>query len=176
MAEENQLDPQSVAVITALSRPRLTPYLVASRGKEREALKLYQWNIDVSGATYEALHMFEVFLRNAMDTELRPWNQAQTDDIGRHHSLEWLLDPARLLKRLVGANLERAKTQAQTAKRSQMPRGNQITHDDVLAQLSFGTWRYLLPDRDPGRQLLWTDALYRAFPNLCGSPNELLFA
>jgi hypothetical protein len=43
----------------------------------------------------------------------------------------------------------------------------------VLAQLTFGTWRYLLPDRDPGRRLLWRDALHRGFPNL-GVPEAVL--
>jgi hypothetical protein len=32
-------------------------------------------------------------------------------------------------------------------------------HPDVLAQLSFGTWRFLLPSNDPGRELLWNQAI-----------------
>jgi hypothetical protein len=44
-----------------------------------------------------------------------------------------------------------------------------VAHPDIVAQLSFGTWRYLLPDRDLGRQRLWTDALHAAFPHLNGT-------
>ncbi|GAA1111414.1 hypothetical protein GCM10009630_05640 [Kribbella jejuensis] len=29
----------------------------------------------------------------------------------------------------------------------------------MLAQLSFGTWRFLLPDNDPGRHHLWNKAM-----------------
>jgi hypothetical protein len=44
----------------------------------------------------------------------------------------------------------------------------------VLAQLNFGTWRYLLPDKDPGRQLLWRQALDGAFPHLMSAPADLV--
>jgi hypothetical protein len=35
-----------------------------------------------------------------------------------------------------------------------------------VAQTSLGTWRYLLPDRDRGRQHLWVHAVSGAFPHL----------
>lgn len=103
MVEPAPLDPQSAAVIAALSRPPLGPYLAAAQGNEREALRFYQWNIGLSGAVYEALHVFEVFLRNAIDVELSSWNATQVErGTGRQHSQDWLLDPARLAAGAVG--------------------------------------------------------------------------
>lgn len=174
MVEPAPLDPQSASVIAALSQPRLVPYLAAAQGNEREALRFYQWNIDLSGAVYEALHVFEVFLRNAIDVELSSWNATQVErGTGRQHSQDWLLDPARLIERLAGPNISRATDQAWAALRAPRHRGRTVGHADIVAQLSFGTWRYLLPDRDPGRQRLWKDALHRAFPNLQYDPREL---
>lgn len=83
-----------------LTYQRLAPYLSAADGNQRNAILLYRWNIDLSGAVYEALHVFEVVLRNAIDTRLAIWNAEQTDR-GRALSAEWLLEPAPLLRRLV---------------------------------------------------------------------------
>lgn len=175
MDEPVALDAQSAAVIAAISQPRLGPYLAAARGNEREALRFYQWNIDLSGAVYEALHVFEVFFRNAVDAEISTWNATQVDrQSGRQHSPDWLLDPARLLERLAGANISRATDQARSALRAPRHRGRAASHADIVAQLSFDTWRYLLPDRDPGRQRLWKDALQNAFPYLQEDPRELV--
>ncbi len=161
------------AMVAAISGPRLQPYLFAADGNTREALRLYQWNIDLSGAVYESLHVFEVFLRNALDARLAEWNAAQLDRAtGRPHSADWLLDPSRLLRRLIGTNITRATEQASAALRGK--RGRLVTHADVVAQLSFGTWRYLLPDRDPGRQRLWNDSLKAAFPYLNATPAALV--
>jgi len=167
------IDLPTRTVVGAISAPRLGPYLAVAGGNTREALRLYQWNIDLSGAVYEALHVFEVFLRNGIDQRLSEWNAAQTDRTARRqHEPEWLLDPARLLRRLVGENITRATEQARIALRGH--NGRTVTHPDIVAQLSFGTWRYLLPDRDPGRQRLWVDSLHAAFPNLDGVPPALV--
>ena len=121
---------------------------------------------------YECLHRFEVILRNALDEQLCRWNATQRDrQTGRVHTSDWLMDPSRLLHRLVGDDIRKASRRARTALRgAERPPG----HPDVLAQLSFGTWRFLLPDKDPGRQLLWNKALATAFPKLAGAPSDLV--
>lgn len=148
-----------------LTAQRLAPYLAAANCNEKLAVQLYQWNIELSGATHEALHVFEVVLRNAMDAQLSSWNATQTDpQTGRSFSREWLLDPAPLLRRLVRqAELNNARARAERAVRHH---GRPPIHGDLLAQLSLGTWRFLLPDRDPGRRYLWEEAISAAFPNL----------
>lgn len=155
-----------------ISAPRLAPYLAAASGNHKDALRLYGWNIDLSGAAYEALHAFEVVLRNAIDQELCTWNATQTDRAtGAPHSSDWLMDPAHLLRRLLNRDLAKAQNRARTALRTS---GRQAGHPDVLAQLTFGTWRFLLPDRDRGRQLLWRQALHHAFTHGNPTPRALV--
>jgi hypothetical protein len=81
------------------------------------------------------------------------------------------MDPSHLLRRLAGDDIRQAKRRAQAALRTQ---GTAPGHPDVLAQVNFGTWRFLLPDNDPGRQLLWRAALSTAFPHLQGTESDLV--
>lgn len=80
-------------IAALLSTPRLTPYLELTNGNVKEALQLYRWNIELSGALYEAVHVVEVIIRNAVDEQLRTWNSHQRDRAtGRSHGSDWLLD------------------------------------------------------------------------------------
>lgn len=171
MAATVQPDERTKRAVERLSPPRFAPYLAATHGNVKDGLRLYYWNVDLSGAVYESLHLFEVILRNAMDKQLCSWNAAQVDDeSGRSYEHDWLLDPSPLLNRLAGRDIAKAKRHAHSATRAQREPG----HPDMLAQLSFGTWRYLLPDNDPGRQLLWNQALCHAFPHLRGTSEGLV--
>lgn len=149
------------------------PYLAETNGNVRDALHLYQWNIELSGATYQALHVFEVVLRNAIDVQLRQWNASQRDTNGRLLARSWTDDPAPLLLRLVRhSDLAKARGRAAHAVRqSRRPAAGDVggltmKHDDVVAQFTFATWRFLLADADPGRQYLWRSATRHAFPHL----------
>lgn len=156
-----------VVVSRSISHERLAPYLGAMDGNISDAIRLYQWNIELSAAVYELFHFLEVALRNAMDAQLCSWNSTQIDASGRPRRRDWLMDPAPLLLRLARrTDIDEAKRRARIAagRRSGPGRHRPVEHADVLANLSFGTWRYLLPDEDPGRQLLWRDALSAAFP------------
>lgn len=124
----------------ALSEPRFRTYVSECRGDVDRAAALYVVNMRLSGAALESLHMFEVVLRNALDTQLRAWNNANGG------SEFWTLAPVPLLRAILDARgtLQLAETAARNAVRKQK---RELTHDDVVAQLSFGTWRYLLPSR-----------------------------
>lgn len=130
----------------------------------------------MSSAVYMMLHLVEVFLRNSIDTQLRAWNATQVNpQTGRPHNNDWLLDPSHLIERVVRRNeIDKATQRAKLAVRDSGTSLRPITHDEVLAQLMFGTWRFLLPGRDPGRQLLWQDAIRRAFPGLRRPVRELV--
>ncbi|MCP3425618.1 hypothetical protein NBM05_06220 [Rothia sp. AR01] len=158
-----------------LSIARLASYVKAAEGNRQDAIRLYQWNTELSGAVYQALHVVEVVLRNAMDTRLRRWNAEQINaQTGEHRDGDWLLDPAPLLRRLVREKeLAAGRGRAERAIRGH---GRPVSHADVLAQLSFGTWRFLLPDRDPGRKRLWNDALEGAFPHRKANPRDIVKA
>ena len=158
-----------------ISPPRFGPYLLEASGNARNAMRLYNWNRDLSGAVHELLHMFEVVLRNAMDEQLCEWNSYQPRSNGAgSHSPDWLLDPAPLLIRLTrnGQDIDRARKQATNSAASWIPE-RPVVQSDLVAQLSLGTWRYLLPNKDPGRQRLWNEALRNAFPRLGISPRSL---
>lgn len=175
MTTPAQPDPRNTAIAAALSVPRLGPYLAATGGYVQDALRLYEWNVELSGAVYEVLHIVEVVLRNAIDRQLAAWNVTQADaSTGRQHAAGWLMDPSRLLVRLLGQDLVKARDRARTAVREGKPGGRTAGHDDVLAQLTFGTWRYLLPGRDPGRQYLWRNTVHLAFPYLASTPATLV--
>lgn len=169
------------AVLAALSTPRLTPFRSAADGDDELALRLYQWNVELSSACYEVLHVLEVAMRNAIDVQLAAWNSDQTDpETGASYGPYWLLRPAPLLIRLTqgGSDIDKARARATAAarKRPGPGRGRIVNHDDILANLTFGTWNFLLPDRDAGRQYLWREALSSAFPHLMLSPRDLTLA
>jgi hypothetical protein len=54
----------------ALSAERLEPYRRAAGGDATAALRLYAWNLTVSGALYEVLALLEVVLRNALSRRI----------------------------------------------------------------------------------------------------------
>ncbi|WP_026536035.1 Abi family protein [Arthrobacter sp. H14] len=173
MGKAEQPSIESV-LLRRLSPPRLTPYLEAG-GNLQNAVHLYRWNIDLSGAVYEALHIFEVVLRNAIDEQLCLWNAAQPDPrAGRLHSSDWLLDPSALLERLAGRDIPEAKARASKSTRRRPQDQRQPHHADILAAMSLGTWRFILPSRhDAGKQRLWEDAVRHAFPHLTRSARDL---
>lgn len=166
---------QDTAIADLITFARLRPYLVAARGDVAGALALYRWNIDMSGAVYKMLHIVEVVLRNTIDAELRVWNATQIDSTtGKQHGPGWTLDTSRLLRRLIGRDLEKARRRARRAAAECSMGSRSMTHDDVIAQLTLGTWRYMLPGKDSGRQRLWNDALRRGFPDLTRNADLLV--
>jgi hypothetical protein len=60
--------PTELVLQHRISTERLAPYIRET--PPTEAIRLYPWNIELSGAVYEALHVFEVALRNALDKQL----------------------------------------------------------------------------------------------------------
>lgn len=153
---------------------RLAPY-VAETDTLSGAIQLYRWNTELSGAVYEALHVFEVFLRNAIDEKLCHWNAAQLDPAhGRPHSSDWLLDPATPLDRIAGRDIPDARRRASKSTRRRPHGQRDPRHEDILAAMSLGTWRFVLPGRnDAGKQKIWNEALQGAFPHLTRTPLQL---
>ena len=80
------------AVTDHITGARLATYLAATGSDVRAAVTLYRWNIELAGAVYEALGIAEVFLRNAVDAQLRIWNVAQPPHAARGitYNHEWV--------------------------------------------------------------------------------------
>jgi len=142
-----------------IGQPRMDRYLRDCGGDQTRAHDLFTWNVAISGALHEAMHMFEIVLRNALDRELSAWNVRQG------HKASWLLDPNKYLLRVLDVkSLETARFRA---KKVATAKGRLRTHDDVLAQMTLGTWRYLLPSKaSAAKRRLWSEAVSRL--SLCG--------
>lgn len=181
---QSPLPPLYNAAIDAISAHRFGSYLRAASGDSAKALELYHWNSRVSAALYESLHIVEVALRNAVDRELSAWNRTQTDAAGNSRSADWLMDTPALIERLVRREkIAEAKEQARKhIRRRRLTHANrnpQPNHSDVLAQLTFGTWRFILQAPtgsrpDPGRVLMWRDVLPNAFPCMTRQPADVV--
>lgn len=193
-----------------IAAERFAPYKNAhtSLAQQRE---LYLWNSELSQEMNKAIGHAEIFVREAIDQQLRIWNLNQPQQPGMTHnqtgaplhhrdprrrpsggSAEWLKYPAQKLANLIfskrGNRLiseyDMAFFRAQQDLNARVlthPRyGAAITHDDVLAHITLGTWKHLLPDgrlntsnhlnshqvRTKNSQLdLWNQALSIAFPH-----------
>ena len=136
---------------------RVQRILADAGGDIVRAHELFEWNVRASGAAMEAIHVFELVLRNAIDRELRLWND------GMAGTSDWLLRPHPYLLRAM--NQSELSKAAMRARRIAADHGRPVSHDDVLAQMSLGVWRYLLPSKsNKSKQKLWTVAIKNAFP------------
>lgn len=155
---------------------RFKTYLDAAHGDISLAYETYAWNARLAGAFHEVLGHAEVAVRNAIDVQLRIWNQRQTNNPrnpGKTFNEEWCIDAAIPLHGLVKKALGNEVTSARNAKSSRPStharKHATITHDDLVSQLSFGTWNHLIPF--PGRKSspqihLWEEAIQVSFPNI----------
>lgn len=137
-----------------LSGPRLARYLGAANGDRARALQLYEWNAQLSAAFQRDLGHLEVALRNAYDDAASRWG-------GSGH---WLLDGSATVfapQMRRGSDVN-AKPRDQVAQAIRIARGPKATSDKVVAELSFGFWRYL--SSSAHEKSLWVPYLHRAFP------------
>ena len=128
-----------------LSEPRFTTYLRHCDGNRQEALRLYQWNLEISAAFISPLHVLEVSIRNAIVEVLEQvhtsnwaWNQG---------FLRSLPNPPQ------GYN--------PTENLYQIAR-QQETIGKVVAELKFIFWEKMFTARHDKR--LWNQYLKQQFP------------
>lgn len=130
-----------------LTVARLRSYMDATRGDVPAALRLYDWNVVASAAVMATVAMVEVVVRNAMDAQLVAWARRRGEDSW----FEIIPVESRGL-----ADLDRAQ---RTVESRGVCAGY---HDQVVAELTFGFWRYLVAQRY--LTSLWVPALNKAFP------------
>lgn len=115
-------------------------------------------------------------MRNAIDAQLRNWNRQQSNNPrnpGKTFNEDWCTDTAIPLHGLMSVPLKKARKNAGAAKSSRPSsharKHAEINHDDLVSQLSFGTWNRLVPwpSNKPTPQLhLWEEGVKNAFPNI----------
>lgn len=130
-----------------VSEKRLSTYLVATDGVLETAFELYAWNIRLAGAILNATAMVEVVVRNSIDHTLTAWNDS------RNRCEDWFDMP--ILDRRAKEDV--AKVRARIERRGSAP-----DHDKIIAELSFGFWRFLTSRRYLAS--IWVPALHNAFP------------
>lgn len=173
---------------TLLGAARHQAYVDAAGGNPQRAAELYEWSTKLAGAWHSHIGYIEVAVRNAIDRELAAWNASRTDDQGNPYGEDWTsvggADP--LLYLTIGNPLNEARENARKESwrrpRGHARRGEHPNHDDVVAQLSFGSWsRLVTAPQGPRRTnvnanqiLLWEQALHRAFPGVApGEPGRI---
>lgn len=147
-----------------LSAPRLERYLTTVGGDRARALRLYDWNTRTSAAILRDLAHFEVALRNAYDVALIPATPP-----GQTH---WTFASTAVFPPLY--RTKRAAAQpAQRTDINRKPReildgavqaagGCSAPTGKVIANLTFGFWRYL--SSKAHEKSLWVPYLHTAFP------------
>jgi hypothetical protein len=138
-----------------VSKPRMRTYRKLVKNSQ-QAEKLYLWNLRLSSAFYEMLILLEIAMRNVLDEQLKIFNAEFPDKNGQIHSEKWTFDPNELLQNIIKDDLKKVKKKIHGKKK--------CTHDDVVAQLPFGTWRFLLPGKNSKpKEILWNMAVSKAF-------------
>lgn len=144
-------DPSVIAL--RLTPERLRSYLAACGDDLGRALELYDWNARVGAAFYEDIGRMEVVFRNALDLSLVAHGKAQGWPTAWYERAD--LFP--------GRHGRQALEDIATARRRATRGGRAETHGKVVAELSFGFWRYLCIK--PYLTSLWVPALASAFAN-----------
>ncbi|MFI6211990.1 hypothetical protein ACIBCD_08330 [Nocardia brasiliensis] len=177
-----------IAVNRYLHPVRLATYSARCGNDPFQALELYKWNLQLSAAFQQVLAITEVALRNAINDALRTWNAVQPHHThsGATHSADWLLDPARPLNSMTRDSRRTAGRhafEAEGGRDAGHPRkGATVTHDDMLAQITFGVWPKLLPTQNVSdanhraRSILWNQALRYGFPHNTNDPDGFILA
>ena len=134
-------------ISSAFSAQRLSKYLAYNHGDPERTVMHYKANLRLAESLYISLSVFEVTLRNALARELR--NMAGND--------EWfnLFYSTPELQPLV-VEIDKAKTLIHN-------RGEKVTPDKILSEMTFGFWVMLLNSQY--ERVLWK-SLRKAFPNL----------
>lgn len=141
-----------------LSPARLSTYLIAAGGDRALALDLYEWNTAVSAAVLHDLAHLEVAVRNAY---AGAW-VSRVPAGGRH----WIGEPGRYFppvarKARNGVVFDANRTPRDQIASAVRAAGRGAPTGKVVAELSFGFWRYLsisARERD-----LWLPYLRHAF-------------
>ncbi|MFB2586822.1 Abi family protein [Herbiconiux liukaitaii] len=157
------------ALETLLSPARMAAYRAAAGGRSDRAADLYLWATELAGAFHAQISFVELAVRNALDPQLGAWNA------NRGGRREWT-DPGAAegeLYHLLGRDIREARRRAERESairaRHHPRQGHPVNHDDLVAQLMFGSWVKLLrpmsnAESSVRQQSLWREGLHLAFP------------
>lgn len=159
--QENFLQTASLesALLTSLSASRMSRYISASDGDISSALRLYDWNVRLSRCLYVRLHIWEITLRNRMNTFFRS-----------KFGADWPYNT--VFRQLNKSDLNRL-TSAIARQKSQ--RELELPSPDmIVADLSAGFWVSMFAPRYD-RMFSWSDNIQKVFPYAQGRMRGEIF-
>lgn len=122
-----------------MSVPRLSRYLIGCGNQKRKAMTLYRANLRLSQEFFSVLSVFEVVLRNKIDSHYRA---IYAPIIG---SNEWLLHAANPGGFFATGHTPKTQQSILTAIGDL---GGTYTHNKLIAELTFGFWRFQFGPRE----------------------------
>ncbi|BDR54309.1 hypothetical protein KIMH_04200 [Bombiscardovia apis] len=167
-----QPDPSANYAELLFSAARFKRYLKSTDGDYQKAISLCKWNQDFAGLLQAQIGYVEIAIRNTIDRELRHLCAQNLKNPN------WCLpgQAPQLVNALIRGNLLNARQLAlEDARKWKEPHHHRVdltvNHDDILAHLMWGSWVKLIgeattSEKTAKQQILWTIALYRAFPNV----------
>jgi hypothetical protein len=136
-----------------ISRARLSPYVLASKGDLTLAINLYEYNSLLSQGLYGVLQPLEIAFRNSLHRTL-----------GQGIGLDWY----------ERAPFRQAELDSiEDAKNKILHRSDAITPSRIVAELNFGFWTFLVSSEYEKK--LWVPHLHKAFPHLHKPDREMVF-
>ena len=136
---------------------RLEPYLFESGGDEVAAMRLYDWNAEISAAFWESLGFFEVALRNTIDKQMAVIHAKES------RSRTWIFDDASVLGRDLSENKRHGYPYVDIDKAIRRIKANRkpISSGQIISELTFGFWHQMVSKK---QNRFWPE-LRAAFPN-----------
>lgn len=149
---------QATKIAQTLSDERFATYLNSpeAAGDPILAMRLYGWNMEVSGAIWGPLHALEVATRNAMHRELA----------AALERLDWWREPTLVLTQVAVSQI--AEAESFLANRTPQP-----SVGAIVAELPFSFWVSLLGPGVNYEMTLWRPILRHAFPEYAGARKAL---
>ena len=121
------------SLASTISRPRLYRYMTETGGNKISALSLYHWNTELSKAMYLPVQIWEVALRNRLNTFLE-----------RRYGADWPYDTRVAVRQFT--NMDAEKVEAAKQRQQRYRRLRQPPTGSIVADLSAGFWVSLLSD------------------------------
>lgn len=119
-----------------------------------QALELYVWNAEMSGALFNMIHYVEVVLRNALFGQIIRLHSSTGSSGEWYERADWFNASAM-------DDIDRAR-------RRLLAKDKPVTAARVLTELPLGFWRYLMSRAY--HRVFWEPGFRYAFPNL---PNAI---
>lgn len=132
--------------LVVLSPARLNKYAQANGNNKSKTLRLYQCNIQLSQRFYGVVGMFEIMLRNAINTHYKQYFNDEN----------WIINQS-----IPGGLFEQEASEIRRTQHAYMNMGV-YNNDKMVASFTFGFWTYLFTRRNyrvGGKTLL------QIFPN-----------